>query len=87
MMDSVLFLRNKRWEEVRSVLTSAFSPEKLDEVSCRECGLAPYGFFSPNRDGERVPGRPLSTQEIKMPCPQGPSDLPRTRKVQGRVLE
>lgn len=30
--DSVLFLRDKRWEEVRSVLTPAFSPEKLNEV-------------------------------------------------------
>ncbi|KAI4543440.1 hypothetical protein MG293_006234 [Ovis ammon polii] len=30
--DSVLFLRDKRWEEVRSVLTTAFSPEKLSEV-------------------------------------------------------
>ncbi|XP_008051436.1 thromboxane-A synthase-like [Carlito syrichta] len=29
--DSVLFLRDKRWEEVRGVLTSAFSPEKLNE--------------------------------------------------------
>ncbi|KAM5303470.1 thromboxane-A synthase [Glossophaga mutica] len=31
--DSILFLRDKRWEEVRSVLTSAFSPEKLNEVT------------------------------------------------------
>ncbi|KAI4570699.1 hypothetical protein MJT46_006216 [Ovis ammon polii x Ovis aries] len=30
--DSVLFLRDKRWEEVRSVLTTAFSPEKLSET-------------------------------------------------------
>ncbi|XP_044534557.1 thromboxane-A synthase [Gracilinanus agilis] len=30
--DSILFLRNKRWEEVRSTLTPAFSPKKLDEV-------------------------------------------------------
>ncbi|TEA25188.1 hypothetical protein DBR06_SOUSAS1010070 [Sousa chinensis] len=30
--NSVLFLRDKRWEEVRSVLTSAFSPEKLNEM-------------------------------------------------------
>uniref|UniRef100_A0AC11B0L7 Thromboxane A synthase 1 n=1 Tax=Ovis aries TaxID=9940 RepID=A0AC11B0L7_SHEEP len=30
--DSVLFLRDKRWEEVRSVLTTAFSPEKLSEL-------------------------------------------------------
>ncbi|XP_054548700.1 thromboxane-A synthase [Talpa occidentalis] len=30
--DSILFLRDKRWEEVRSVLTSAFSPEKLNEM-------------------------------------------------------
>lgn len=30
--DSVLFLRDKRWEEVRSVLTPAFSPEKLNEM-------------------------------------------------------
>ncbi|KAM8980380.1 thromboxane-A synthase isoform X1 [Sarcophilus harrisii] len=30
--DSILFLRNKRWEEVRSVLTPAFSPKRLDEV-------------------------------------------------------
>ncbi|XP_032161857.1 thromboxane-A synthase isoform X1 [Mustela erminea] len=33
VMDSVLFLRNKRWEEVRSVLTSSFSPDKLDEMT------------------------------------------------------
>ncbi|KAF6276282.1 thromboxane A synthase 1 [Rhinolophus ferrumequinum] len=33
VLDSVLFLRDKRWEEVRSVLTSAFSPEKLNEVT------------------------------------------------------
>ncbi|XP_036102505.1 thromboxane-A synthase isoform X2 [Molossus molossus] len=31
--DSILFLRDKRWEEVRSVLTSAFSPEKLNEMT------------------------------------------------------
>ncbi|XP_057588865.1 thromboxane-A synthase isoform X2 [Hippopotamus amphibius kiboko] len=31
--NSVLFLRDKRWEEVRSVLTSAFSPEKLNEMT------------------------------------------------------
>ncbi|XP_006078840.3 thromboxane-A synthase isoform X4 [Bubalus bubalis] len=31
--DSVLFLRDKRWEEVRSVLTTAFSPEKLSEMT------------------------------------------------------
>ncbi|XP_064145725.1 thromboxane-A synthase isoform X2 [Loxodonta africana] len=31
--DSVLFLRNTRWEEVRGVLTPAFSPEKLNEVT------------------------------------------------------
>ncbi|XP_036615950.1 thromboxane-A synthase [Trichosurus vulpecula] len=30
--DSILFLRNKRWEEVRSVLTPAFSSKRLDEV-------------------------------------------------------
>ncbi|XP_006861309.1 PREDICTED: thromboxane-A synthase [Chrysochloris asiatica] len=30
--DSVLFLRDKRWEEVRGVLTPAFSPEKLSEM-------------------------------------------------------
>lgn len=59
MMDSVLFLRDTRWEEVRSVLTSSFSPDRLDEVRCKECGLAPYRFFSPNCDGERVPGVPL----------------------------
>ncbi|KAB1276712.1 Thromboxane-A synthase [Camelus dromedarius] len=29
--NSVLFLRDKRWKEVRSVLTSAFTPEKLNE--------------------------------------------------------
>uniref|UniRef100_A0A8C3WYD8 Thromboxane-A synthase n=1 Tax=Catagonus wagneri TaxID=51154 RepID=A0A8C3WYD8_9CETA len=31
--DSILFLRDKRWEEVRGVLTSAFSPEKLNEMT------------------------------------------------------
>ncbi|XP_023592647.1 thromboxane-A synthase [Trichechus manatus latirostris] len=30
---SVLFLRDTRWEEVRGVLTPAFSPEKLSEVT------------------------------------------------------
>ncbi|XP_048196284.1 thromboxane-A synthase [Perognathus longimembris pacificus] len=30
--NSILFLRGKRWEEVRGVLTSAFSPEKLNEM-------------------------------------------------------
>ncbi|KAG8523322.1 Thromboxane-A synthase [Galemys pyrenaicus] len=30
--DSILLLRDERWEEVRSVLTSAFSPEKLNEM-------------------------------------------------------
>uniref|UniRef100_A0A2K6GST8 Thromboxane-A synthase n=1 Tax=Propithecus coquereli TaxID=379532 RepID=A0A2K6GST8_PROCO len=30
--NSVLFLRDKRWEEVRGVLTAAFSPEKLNEL-------------------------------------------------------
>ncbi|XP_077003394.1 thromboxane-A synthase isoform X2 [Tamandua tetradactyla] len=29
---SILFLRDRRWEEVRSLLTSAFSPEKLNEM-------------------------------------------------------
>ncbi|XP_034493849.1 thromboxane-A synthase isoform X2 [Ailuropoda melanoleuca] len=33
VMDSILFLRDRRWEEVRSVLTSAFSPEKLNEMT------------------------------------------------------
>ncbi|XP_037691962.1 thromboxane-A synthase isoform X2 [Choloepus didactylus] len=31
--ESILFLRDKRWEEVRSVLISAFSPEKLNEIT------------------------------------------------------
>lgn len=31
--DSILFLRDKRWEEVRSVLTSAFSPKKLNKLT------------------------------------------------------
>ncbi|XP_017735852.1 PREDICTED: thromboxane-A synthase [Rhinopithecus bieti] len=31
--DSVLFLRDKRWEEVRGALMSAFSPEKLNEMT------------------------------------------------------
>ncbi|KAM9650211.1 thromboxane-A synthase isoform 2-T2 [Trichechus inunguis] len=31
--ESVLFLRDTRWEEVRGVLTPAFSPEKLSEVT------------------------------------------------------
>ncbi|XP_053465015.1 thromboxane-A synthase isoform X1 [Nycticebus coucang] len=31
--NSVLFLRDKRWEEVRGVLTPAFSPEKLNELT------------------------------------------------------
>ncbi|XP_058153451.1 thromboxane-A synthase [Dasypus novemcinctus] len=31
--ESILFLRDKRWEEVRSVLISAFSPEKLNEMT------------------------------------------------------
>ncbi|XP_012877084.1 PREDICTED: thromboxane-A synthase [Dipodomys ordii] len=31
--NSILFLRGKRWEEVRGVLTSAFSPEKLNEMT------------------------------------------------------
>ncbi|XP_032617812.1 thromboxane-A synthase isoform X2 [Hylobates moloch] len=30
--NSVLFLRDKRWEEVRGALMSAFSPEKLNEM-------------------------------------------------------
>ncbi|XP_004677269.1 PREDICTED: thromboxane-A synthase [Condylura cristata] len=30
--NSILFLRDKRWKEVRSVLTSAFHPEKLNEM-------------------------------------------------------
>lgn len=38
--DSILFLRDKRWEEVRSVLTCAFSPEKLNEVRHRKCRLS-----------------------------------------------
>ncbi|KAM5205797.1 thromboxane-A synthase [Hipposideros larvatus] len=33
VLDSILFLRDKRWEEVRGALTSAFSPEKLNEVT------------------------------------------------------
>nr|XP_012302931.1 thromboxane-A synthase isoform X1 [Aotus nancymaae] len=31
--DSVLFLRDKRWEEVRGTLMSVFSPEKLNEMA------------------------------------------------------
>nr|XP_020020896.1 thromboxane-A synthase [Castor canadensis] len=31
--DSILFLRDKRWEEVRGILTSAFSPAKLMEMT------------------------------------------------------
>uniref|UniRef100_A0A8C8Z1Y9 Thromboxane-A synthase n=1 Tax=Prolemur simus TaxID=1328070 RepID=A0A8C8Z1Y9_PROSS len=31
--NSILFLRDKRWEEVRGVLTAAFSPEKLNELT------------------------------------------------------
>uniref|UniRef100_A0A8C6RC19 Thromboxane-A synthase n=1 Tax=Nannospalax galili TaxID=1026970 RepID=A0A8C6RC19_NANGA len=31
--DSILLLRDKRWEEVRGVLTSAFSPERLNEMT------------------------------------------------------
>ncbi|XP_040858303.1 thromboxane-A synthase [Ochotona curzoniae] len=30
--NSVLFLRDQRWKEVRGVLTSAFTPEKLNEM-------------------------------------------------------
>nr|XP_045016491.1 thromboxane-A synthase [Jaculus jaculus] len=30
--NSILFLRDKRWEEVRGALTSAFSPAKLNEM-------------------------------------------------------
>ncbi|XP_063105668.1 thromboxane-A synthase isoform X2 [Cavia porcellus] len=30
--NSILLLRDKRWEEVRGVLTSVFSPEKLNEM-------------------------------------------------------
>ncbi|XP_074049663.1 thromboxane-A synthase [Macrotis lagotis] len=40
--DSILFLRNKRWKEVRSVLIPAFSPKRLDEVIPlinQACGL------------------------------------------------
>ncbi|ELW68836.1 Thromboxane-A synthase [Tupaia chinensis] len=40
--NSILFLRDKRWEEVRGALTSAFSPEKLNEVTpliSRACDL------------------------------------------------
>lgn len=55
VMDSVLFLRDKRWEEVRSVLTSAFSPEKLNEVRQRECRLTRTdGSLPPECDGEQV---------------------------------
>uniref|UniRef100_A0A8C5YGB1 Thromboxane-A synthase n=1 Tax=Microcebus murinus TaxID=30608 RepID=A0A8C5YGB1_MICMU len=31
--NSILFLRDKRWEEIRGVLTAAFSPEKLNELT------------------------------------------------------
>ncbi|XP_031237470.1 thromboxane-A synthase isoform X3 [Mastomys coucha] len=31
--DSVLLLRDRRWEEVRGALMSAFSPERLDEMT------------------------------------------------------
>ncbi|KAL6030199.1 hypothetical protein STEG23_030452, partial [Scotinomys teguina] len=31
--DSILLLRDKRWEEVRGALMSAFSPEKLNEMT------------------------------------------------------
>lgn len=31
--DSVLLLRDRRWEEVRGALMSSFSPEKLDEMT------------------------------------------------------
>jgi thromboxane-A synthase len=37
--DSVLLLRDRRWEEVRGALMSSFSPEKLDEVRDRKHGV------------------------------------------------
>ncbi|ELR53491.1 Thromboxane-A synthase [Bos mutus] len=56
--DSVLFLRDKRWEEVRSVLTVAFSPEKLSEVRHKKCRVSSgkiKGHVSAHWVPQRIP--------------------------------
>lgn len=86
VMDSILFLRDRRWEEVRSVLTSAFSPEKLNEVRPRERKLTSYSSSLQIVMESGFLWHPLSMWHIKMSCPQGPSNLPRTHKGPGSVL-
>ncbi|KAB0343073.1 hypothetical protein FD754_019999 [Muntiacus muntjak] len=60
--DSVLFLRDKRWEEVRSVLTTAFSPEKLSEVRRKKCRVT-YGCYTTDVVASVAFGTEVDSQE------------------------
>ncbi|KAB0375532.1 hypothetical protein FD755_012175 [Muntiacus reevesi] len=60
--DSVLFLRDKRWEEVRSVLTTAFSPEKLSEVRRKKCSVT-YGCYTTDVVASVAFGTEVDSQE------------------------
>uniref|UniRef100_A0A8C9E753 Thromboxane-A synthase n=1 Tax=Phocoena sinus TaxID=42100 RepID=A0A8C9E753_PHOSS len=53
--NSVLFLRDKRWEEVRSVLTSAFSPEKLNELGFSNIQERIKGHVRAHQAPQRIP--------------------------------
>ncbi|XP_065740469.1 thromboxane-A synthase isoform X1 [Phocoena phocoena] len=53
--NSVLFLRDKRWEEVRSVLTSAFSPEKLNELALLYTEERIKGHVRAHQAPQRIP--------------------------------
>lgn len=81
--DSVLFLRDKRWEEVRSVLTTAFSPEKLSEVRHKKCRISSVRSRFPLYDCE---GRGFALRHLSNVLPAVPFN-PVIQKAHETVLE
>lgn len=81
--DSVLFLRDKRWEEVRSVLTTAFSPEKLSEVRHKKCRVSSVRSRFPLYDCE---GRGFALRHLSNVLPAVPFN-PVIQKAHETVLE
>ncbi|XP_012302932.2 thromboxane-A synthase isoform X2 [Aotus nancymaae] len=60
--DSVLFLRDKRWEEVRGTLMSVFSPEKLNELGL----LIMQKRIKGHMGAQQAPQRILPTHLLKL---------------------
>ena len=81
--DSVLFLHDKRWEEVRSVLTMAFSPEKLSEVRHKKCRVFSVRSRFPLYDCE---GRGFALRHLSNVLPAVPFN-PVIQKAHETVLE